>query len=387
MLDDRLIPPRQFALWIMSGLFIAVGRRLVAHVTTHVFTCPAVQCDCGGPESEASTLLRNTYNHGIRFSWLWVAATCLLTQSLMAQRPGAGSTWKTDFTRTSIDFREIQPGGPPKDGIPPIDRPRFISARAASWLGDREPVMVVSHGDETKVYPIQILMWHEIVNDVVGGRPTAITFCPLCNTALVFDRQLDGRVLDFGTTGQLRHSNLVMYDRQTESWWQQASGEAIIGELTGRELVRVDAQMVSWDEARRSFPTALVLSRETGHRRDYGRNPYERYDEAGRNPIATFFSRKLDPRLPAMERVVTLESKDAPVAYPFSRLRRDRVVHDKHNGRPVVILWKKGTASALDAGVIDQGRDVGAVGVFESTLDGAALTFTATGDGLSLIHI
>lgn len=324
---------------------------------------------------------RNTKKRSLRSSWLWVAAICVLSQSLPAQPPGAGSNWKTDFTRTSIDFRELQHGGPPKDGIPSIDRPKFIGVDAATWLGSREPVLVVSHGRETKIYPIQILMWHEIVNDVVGGRPTAITFCPLCNTALVFDRRLHGRVLDFGTTGQLRHSDLVMYDRQTESWWQQATGDAIIGELVGMSLVRVDAQLISWDEARRSFPSARVLSRDTGHRRDYGTNPYERYDEAGRNPIAAFFSRKLDPRLPAMERVVTLESKSAPVAYPFSRLERERAINDRHEGTPVAIFWKSGTASALDAGRIDTGRDVGAVGVFERTLDGVTLTFTAARDG------
>lgn len=326
---------------------------------------------------------RHTNKHKRRrgVSWLGVAAFCMLSQTLEAQLPGAGSNWKTDFTRTSIDFRELQAGGPPKDGIPSIDQPTFIKVRAARWLSGREPVLVVSHRAETKIYPIQILMWHEIVNDVVGGRPTAITFCPLCNTALVFDRRLGGRVLDFGTTGQLRHSDLVMYDRQTESWWQQATGEAIIGELVDSSLVRVDAQLISWDEARRSFPAALVLSRDTGNPRDYGRNPYERYDEAGANPIATFFSRQLDPRLPAMERVVTLESKTAPVAYPFSRLERERVINDRHDGRPVVIFWKSGTASALDAGRIVNGRDVGAVGVFDRTLDGAALTFTTTRGG------
>jgi hypothetical protein len=326
-------------------------------------------------------LRRNTTIPGIRYSWLWVVATFLLAQTAAAQRPGAGSNWKTDFTRSSVDLREITSGGPPKDGIPSIDRPKFIAVDAASWLGDREPVMVVSHGGETKIYPIQILIWHEIVNDVVGGRPTTVTFCPLCNTALVFDRRLNGRVLDFGTTGQLRHSDLVMYDRQTETWWQQASGEGIVGELTGKELVRVDAQMVAWGEARRNFPTAKVLSRETGYRREYGRNPYARYDNPGQSPIAAFFSRKPDPRLPAMERVVTLESKESPVAYPFSRLSKERVVHDDHDGLPIVVLWKEGTASALDASNINQGRDVGAVGVFESRLDGKKLTFTATNDG------
>ncbi len=324
---------------------------------------------------------RNSTISGIRYFGLWVVITFLGVQAATAQHPGAGSDWKTDFSQSSVDFREIQSGGPPKDGIPAIDNPKFIGVETASWIGDREPVMVVSHGGETKIYPIQILIWHEIVNDVVGGRPTTVTFCPLCNTALVFDRRLNGRVLDFGTTGHLRHSDLVMYDRQTETWWQQASGEGIIGQLTGQSLHRVNSQMVAWREARRNFPTARVLSRETGYRREYGRNPYVRYDNPGQSPIAAFFSRKPDPRLRAMERVVALESQKVPVAYPFTRLAKERVIQDTHDGVPVVIFWKKGTASALDASEIDQGRDVGAVGVFERRLDGKTLVFTATKDG------
>src|SRR5258708_4055361 len=152
----------------------------------------------------------------------------------IADPPGpTRDEWKTDVTKAIVPLSEIGPGGPPRDGIPPIDEPRFISpAEAGAWLKDDEPVIAFELNDDTRAYPIQILIWHEIVNDVVGGVPVMITFCPLCNTAIAYERTVNGRVLDFGTTGRLRFSNLIMYDRQTESWWQQAIGQAIVGQLT-----------------------------------------------------------------------------------------------------------------------------------------------------------
>ena len=193
--------------------------------------------------------------------------------------------WRTDFSRRTVALAEIVSGGPPKDGIPAIDRPQFESvAGAAVWLHDREPVVVVEIGEFARAYPLQILIWHEIVNDEVGGTPVAVTFCPLCNTALAFDRRLDGHVLDFGATGRLRHSDLVMYDRQTESWWQQATGEGIVGAYAGKRLRWLPAPLTSWRDFRDAYPAGRVLSRNTGHNRPYGRNPYERYDtRAGPN--------------------------------------------------------------------------------------------------------
>jgi Protein of unknown function (DUF3179) len=150
----------------------------------------------------------------------------------------ASIEFKTDFSKHCVHYSEIFSGGPPKDGIPAIDAPRFVSVSSAdTWLKPKEPVIFLQVGNDARAYPIQILIWHEIVNDTVGGVPVAVTFCPLCNTAIAFERTINGRVLDFGTTGRLRFSNLLMYDRQTESWWQQAIGQAIIGQLTGTQLV------------------------------------------------------------------------------------------------------------------------------------------------------
>ena len=292
----------------------------------------------------------------------------------VARMIGGDGPWRTDFSRISVPPGEIVSGGPPKDGIPAIDRPRFEAiAEADGWLEDEELVMVVEHGAEVKAYPLQILIWHEIVNDEVGGKPLTITFCPLCNTALVFERVVDGRVLDFGTTGSLRQSDLVMYDRQTESWWQQATGEAIVGEYTGTLLELYPANTLAWVKVRQLYPEAHVLSRDTGHRRSYGRNPYVGYDTQS-GPIRGFFRGRPDPRFPAMERVVGL-SLGSGWAVPFSELARVRVVNAEKADRPFVVLWESGAASALDASRVSGGRDVGQSAVFDRRLGEHTLTF------------
>jgi len=292
-----------------------------------------------------------------------------------------GDTWHTDFSKFTVSLDEIVPGGPGKDGIPALDRPGFETVQeAGKWLANQDPVAVVRVDDEVKVYPLQILIWHEIVNDEVGGVPISVTFCPLCNTTLAFRRVFDGRVLDFGTTGYLRHSDLVMYDRQTETWWQQATGEGIVGEYAGRRLSFVPAPVLSWREVRKQLPDALVLSRETGHRRPYGQNPYVDYDRRG-GPIAGFFRSETDNRLPAMERVVALEGGSRPLVIPFSLMRDERVVHLERSGERLVVFWAAGTASALDNERVSGGRDVGSTAVFSTRIGGKDLTFEAKGDG------
>lgn len=311
-------------------------------------------------------------------------AAALAAGSILALAPAAATAqeeWDTDFSKHTVPLEEIVSGGPPKDGIPAIDDPRFVSTRAADrWLEDREPVIVVEVGGDARAYPYQILIWHEIVNDVVGGRPLVITFCPLCNTALVFDRRHAGRTLDFGATGRLRHSDLVMYDRQTESWWQQATGEGIVGRFAGDTLTFFPAQTLRWADFKRAHPGGRVLSRETGHDRPYGRNPYQGYD-GGDGPIPSFFSGDADRRLPAMERVAAVHTGSTSVAYPFSTLSEQRVVNDEVEGSPIVVFWAPGTASALDQATIADGRDVGTTGVFRRTVDGRVLHFTARDDG------
>ena len=308
------------------------------------------------------------------------AATLLASASACAQD---ADTWSTDFSKRTVPMEELMAGGPSKDGIPAIDHPKFETVTQADrWLGKREPVAVVEINGKAKAYPLQILIWHEIVNDVVGETPVVVTFCPLCNTTLAFDRRFDGRVLDFGTTGYLRHSDLVMYDRQTETWWQQATGEALIGEYAGSSLTFIGSPVVSWGEFKAQYPAGTVLSRDTGrpdYADTYGRNPYVGYDAAGSSPWG-FFSGKNDDRLPAKERVVALELDDETRAYPFSSLSEKRVVKDRIGDRHIVVFWAPGTASALDSAMIGSGRDVGATGVFDRVLDGRRLDFEAHGE-------
>lgn len=289
--------------------------------------------------------------------------------------PGAEREFSTDFSRHTVSYDQVFSGGPPKDGIPAIDAPQFVSiAEADEWLGAQEPVVLVQAGDDARAYPLQILTWHEIVNDTVGGLPLTVTFCPLCNTAIAFERTLDGRVLDFGTTGRLRFSNLLMYDRQTESWWQQAGGDAIAGELAGQHLAFYPATIIAWDEFKATYPDGMVLSRETGFNRSYGSNPYVGYDDVNSSPFL-FRGPATPGALPPMARVLTVDLNGEAVAYPYDVLAEALVVDDVVGGQPVAVFWQPGVASALDSGSIAQGRDVGSAAAFSSLLDGRQLTF------------
>jgi hypothetical protein len=305
-----------------------------------------------------------------------------LEEELAKNPPGPGlgegsppppdtASWMTDFAKALVPLDEFQSGGPPKDGIPAIDHPQFTPAREVDWLGDREPVIVVEIDGETRAYPLQILMWHEIANDRIGSTPIAVTFCPLCNTAIVFDRRLDGETYDFGTTGKLRESDLVMYDRQTESWWQQFSGEALVGELAGKELRQLPARIASWEEFASVSPDAFVLNRDTGFARDYGTNPYVGYDDVESPPIFAT-SGDDDDRLPPKERVVYAEIGSRALAVPYSTLMDERAVSVETAEGDLVVRWRPRVASALDETFIREGWNVGAARV---TLDGRPVPF------------
>ncbi|HZB23379.1 MAG TPA: DUF3179 domain-containing protein [Gaiellaceae bacterium] len=287
-------------------------------------------------------------------------------------REFADEGWKTDFSRREVSLTEFQSGGPPRDGIPPIDEPKFVAiAVADDDIADREPVILVEHRGEARAYPINILIWHEIVNDEIGGTPVAVTFCPLCNTSIVFDRRVGGETLDFGTTGKLRNSDLVMWDRQTQSWWQQFGGEGLVGRYAGERLEQLPARILGWGEVKRTFPEARVLSRDTGHDRSYGQNPYEGYDDVDTPP---FFgaANADDDRLPPKERVVYIERGEDAVVVPFPVLQRERELEVEVGGEQLVVRWRKGVASALDSGDIEHGRDVGAAEVLS---DGKLVPF------------
>ena len=292
---------------------------------------------------------------------------------LGGEEPPAALTagWETDFSRHSVSFDEFMSGGPPKDGIPAIDDPSFVPVESTTFLEDREPVIELVLNGQARAYPIQILVWHEIVNDTLAGVPVAVTFCPLCNTAIIFDRRLDGRTLDFGTTGNLRNSDLVMYDRQTESWWQQFGGEALVGDLMGKKLDQLPSRIVAWADFRRQHANGEVLSQMTGSSRPYGENPYAGYDSVDSPP---FFpaKNKDDDRLPPKERVVFVERGGEAVVVPFSTLRERKTVQVEVGGSQLEVRWRSGIASPLDESEIAGGRDVGAAEVLE---DGRLVAF------------
>ncbi len=261
---------------------------------------------------------------------------------------------RTDFSRTSIgNWVEIISGGPPKDGIPALSAPRFMEADQESRIGGREPVITVEiEGARPRAYPIRYLTWHEIVNDNVGGIPVAVTFCPLCNSGLTFDRRVAGQVLEFGVSGKLRNSDMIMFDRQTESWWQQAIGTGIVGAHTGTELKLLPSWMESWNAFRARNPDGLVMA-EPEYNRSYGRNPYSGYDSAARPFL---YNGELPPHgIAPLARVVRVGER----AWPVERLAQAEEIREAG----LVLSWTPGQASALDSQSIARGRDVGSIRV------------------------
>jgi hypothetical protein len=292
------------------------------------------------------------------------------------------SPWRTNFARHSVPLTSILPGGPGRDGIPPVDHPRYVSiATAARFLAPSEPVIVASIDGRARAYPLQILVWHEIVNDTLANVPIAVTYCPLCNSAIVFDRRAAGRTLTFGTTGNLRNSDLVMWDRQTQSWWQQFDGQAIVGTLTGQRLTALDSQTLSFADYRASYPNGDVLSRKTGFDRPYGQNPYAGYDTVPSSRPFDYGGR-LDPRLPPVERVESITVGSDTAVAPFDALRRHPVTAATVGGVRAVVLFDPRVLSPLDASAIADSRSVGSAAAFDRRLGSRTLEFRAAGTGM-----
>jgi len=290
----------------------------------------------------------------------------------------ATNGWKTNWNIHSVPYNQLSVVKQ-RDDIPSIDQPTFVTPPEAKiWLADTEPVVTISINGAVRAYPLQLLMWHEIINDELENLPIAITYCPLCNSAYVFSRQLNGTVFEFGTTGLLRFSNLVMYDRTTESLWQQFTGSAIVGNLTGGRLSFSPSQVISFKDFYTAHPEGDVLSRNTGFNRNYGQNPYVQYDQIGNTPF--LYNGPFDDRLPALERVVGVGHNNQYKAYPFQRFSSHAVIQDRISGQDMVILFKKGMNSALDAPTISNSRTIGSSTVFSPIVNGTPLTFYSTGD-------
>ena len=288
--------------------------------------------------------------------------------------------WDTDWARRTIDVSELEPGLggiDPRDGIPPIDTPLFEPISNADWLADTEPGALVRLDDEVRFYPLSILTSHEIVNDRIGDIPVSVTFCPLCNTAITFDRRVDGEVLRFGVSGLLRKSDLVMWDDKTDSLWQQLTGQGIVGTFAGTQLDIVPTAIVSYSEAKESFPQALSLAQDSGgYGRSYGQNPYVGYSSS-RAPF--LFDGDPDPRFPALSRVVSVSLNQADKAYPFSTMVSQKVVNDTVGGTPIVVMWGGNTNDALDGPSIAESDQIGTAIAFERQFADQVLTFSAVG--------
>ena len=282
-----------------------------------------------------------------------------------------------DHPEPLVDLSEIQPVVPP-DRIPALEDPAFVAVAEVDWLAAVEPVLVLDINGDARAYPLRIMTWHELVNGTVGGVPVTVSYCPLCNSAVAYDRRVGERILDFGTSGALLNSALVMYDRQTESLWSHYTGQAVVGHLTGAQLDLIPVQTVSFETFLASHPDGRVLSLDTGHFRQYGQNPYEFYDS---NSRPFLFGGPFDDRLDPITRVVALRSDGEGAVIPYDVLADRRVVRFTFAGRDLVVLFEPGTASALDSPVIAEGRDVGATGVFVGSLHGQPLELSARADG------
>ncbi len=272
--------------------------------------------------------------------------------------------WNTDFCKTSVDFSELRGGGPPRDGIPPIDAPKFTGFSVAdSWLTEKSPLIAVVHGGNAKGYPLEILLWHEIVNDTVGGKPLAITFCPLCYAAIAYERPtVDNKLLTFGTSGNLRNSDMVMWDRQTESWWQQFSGDAIVGALTGTSLTHFDSKIMGYKQFKDLYPNGKVLSRETGHNKKYGSTPYAGYDNPDTKPF--LFEGEVKGPHKSTEYVVGIKHRNHSDYVTLKELQENRVIQRMVGGIPLVYFWTAGANSTMDKTKIAESKDLGTVAVF-----------------------
>ena len=284
-----------------------------------------------------------------------------------------------DTSKRTVELWEIVPVVLP-DGIPALSEPNFDTlSDANAWLGDAEPVIVFERNGDARAYPLQILIRHEIVNDVVGGEAVLVTYCPLCNSAIAFSRVLDGRVREFGVSGSLRRSDLIMYDRGNHTLWQQISGEAIVGTDAGKQLEFLPSTIASFAEFRATHPDGVVLNRDTGFSRDYGVNPYPFYD----SDSATYFEvdEFTDNSLDAKERVLTVEIDGEAVAFPFTALTEQVVIETNVAGQVVVAFWQSGTVSALDDFFVIGGRNIGAAAAYSPFLDGQRLHFEER-DGL-----
>ena len=250
----------------------------------------------------------------------WLPAAILLAFLLYSFSVTAERDNGFDLSNSILPAEQILHGGPPRDGIPALSEPKMIRAEQASYLQPGARVIGIVIGDEARAYPVPILNWHEIVNDEIAGKHVAVTYCPLCGTAVAFEARVDGRVTEFGVSGLLYNSDVLLYDRNTESLWSQILGKAVAGEQVGKKLTPIPVSHTTWKDWRQTHPDTLVMSDDTGYARDYRRNPYAGYEQSR----ATYFAvnNEAPDNYHPKEVVVGVHADGVYKAYPFVELER-----------------------------------------------------------------
>lgn len=265
-----------------------------------------------------------------------------------------------DLSDSKVPLEEILNGGPPKDGIPALTDPKAIPSGRAEFLGPSDRVLGLVVNDQPRAYPLKILNWHEVVNDQLGGQPVLVSYCPLCGSGMAFDARVRGERLLFGVSGKLYNSDVLFYDRKTESLWSQLKMEAVTGRMAGTQLSLLPLEHTTWEDWRKRYPATTVLSSETGYARDYARDPYRGY---GDDPSLMFPVAYRDPHLPAKEWIVGVSVEGRSKAYPFSVLAKSKLpIHDRIGALKLIVEYNPTTRSARIAD--PSGRTVPAVTVY-----------------------
>lgn len=300
----------------------------------------------------------------------WAALLGLPLVIAFAAHAEMPDTWPKDWPNTDLSKMTVDPDSivtvsRERDFFESIDDPKYVPVSEADYLPD-EPVISVSINGDARAYPQSVMIWHEIVNTEVGGKPVSVTFCPLCNSAMVFDRRVGDRVLDFGVSSMLRYNDLVMYDRQTESWWQQFVGKGIVGELAGTELEQIPARLESFDSFKARHPDGRVLVPNDPNKHPYGASSYAGYEHdtpEQRKRISDPEHRVAPDGIAPLSRVVRVNGE----AWHMDLVRREERI-ELPNG--VIITWEPGQKSIFDTKDISKARDVGNVTVQKRTEDG-----------------
>lgn len=298
----------------------------------------------------------------------------------------------TNGVKHIVPLEKIVSGGVPKDGIPSIDNPKFVSAEDGErFLTADDLVFGLYYAGEARAYPAMILVWHEIVNDWVNGQPVLITYCPLCYTSAAYERTIEGRAVEFGVSGRLYNSDLVMYDRATDSFWSQVLGKAIMGELAGRELERIPIDHTTWGVWKRIHPETKVLSLNTGHTRAYGSDPYGGYYQSSQ---IWFPVDHTDNRLHPKELVYGLTIGTEQKAYTRKIVDERGVINDKVGGMNVVVLavanspvrvFNRQVGDSTLEFVVENGRILDTKTRSEWNIDGLAVSGPRAGTQLNRI--